>query len=187
MGILCPREVWLLSVRSVMKEGWDMSNTYITQRQASRRALLWGVIIAVVVLATTMAACSDEERVTVPDVVGMEEAEAKEALTSAELELGEVTYEQVAATSEDMNKVLSQDPAAGTEVDAGTKVALVVAQGPEETPAGEGTGTPGTPSPGGTGGGSGSGVELKPDTPNVPEMGPDPDKPEVVPDDKPQL
>jgi serine/threonine-protein kinase len=159
-----------------------MSKAYVAPRRASRRGLIWGLIIAVVVLATTLAACSDEERVTVPDVVGMEEAEAKEALTGAELELGEITYEQVAATSQELNIVLSQEPSAGTEVDAGTKVALVVAQGPEDTPGGEGTGTP---SPGGTGGGSGSGVELKPDTPNVPQMSPDP--PQLEPENQPQL
>jgi serine/threonine-protein kinase len=147
--------------------------------------LLWGLTVAVVVLATTLASCSGEESVTVPDVVGMEEAEAKEALTGAELELGEVTYEAVAASSEEANTVLSQDPSAGTEVDAGTKVALVVAQEPEETPAKEGTETPGTPSPGGSSPGSGSGVELKPDTPNVPQMSPDP--PQLEPENQPQL
>ena len=86
--------------------------------------------MVVAVLAAAVAGCSGDEAVTVPDLVGVEVADAEEALSAAELELGDVDYELVAASSKRLDTVLSQAPSPGTEVDVGAAVALVVAKGP---------------------------------------------------------
>ena len=70
--------------------------------------------------------------VTVPDLVGLSQEEAEDALTDAALKLGEVGQELVAASSERLNTVLLQDPRSGTEVDSGTEVVLVVAATSED-------------------------------------------------------
>jgi hypothetical protein len=104
-----------------------------TGGRGSHRGLLWSLITVVAVLAAAVAGCSGDEAVTVPDLVGVEVADAEEALSAAELELGDVDYELVAASSKRLDTVLSQAPSPGTEVDVGAAVALVVAKGPGET------------------------------------------------------
>ena len=127
-----------------------------TGGQGPRRGLLWGLIIAVVVLTAGVAACSGEEAVTVPDLVGMELADAEEALSDIDLELGDVERLTVDASSERVGTVLSQQPSPGAEVDSGTQVALVVAEDPEEeTSEGAEAQTPSA----GSGSGSGSGAK----------------------------
>ena len=60
-----------------------------------------------IVLATALAGCSGQETVTVPDLVGMEEAAASDALTDANLELGDVERLAVAAGAPESGTVLS--------------------------------------------------------------------------------
>ncbi len=69
--------------------------------------------------------------VDVPDVVGLEEAVARDTIENDGLTIGTVTTQ----TSEDVaaGNVISQDPAAGTNVAPATSVDLVVSSGPEET------------------------------------------------------
>jgi serine/threonine-protein kinase len=72
------------------------------------------------------------ERVEVPGVVGLTPEEARNRLEDAGLELGsrsEAPSDQVGEGA-----VAGQDPAAGTEVERGTAVDLVVSTGPEQTP-----------------------------------------------------
>ena len=122
----------------------------------SQRGLLWGLLIAVVVLAVGLAGCSGEEAVTVPDLVGMEEIEARDALSDADLELGDVERLAVEADAPEIGTVLSQAPSAGIEVDSGSEVSLIVAGDPDEA-----TDEDEAP-PAATGGGSGTGTETKP-------------------------
>jgi hypothetical protein len=89
-------------------------------------------MVALAIAAAALAGCS-EERVTVPDLVGLSQEEAEDALTDAALKLGEVEHELVAGSSERLGTVLSQLPSAGTEVDAESQVALVVVEAAEET------------------------------------------------------
>ncbi len=69
------------------------------------------------------------EEVTVPDVTGMEQAEAGEALEEAGLTLGDVSEEYSEDVAE--GEVISQDPAADETVEEGSSVDLVVSLGPE--------------------------------------------------------
>jgi eukaryotic-like serine/threonine-protein kinase len=72
---------------------------------------------------------SGPEQVEVPDVTGRAEAEARSALEAAGLR-ADVSQEE--STEEEPGTVLRQDPSAGSEVDKGTSVAIVVAKAPPE-------------------------------------------------------
>ena len=65
---------------------------------------------------------------SVPNVVGLDEDEAREALEAADFEVGEVT---TAASAEDEGTVIRQTPDAGEEAEKGTAVDLVVSDGSE--------------------------------------------------------
>lgn len=88
--------------------------------------------------------------VAVPNVVGQTQADATTALTSAELVLGTVT--QQSSTTVASGGVISQTPVAGTTVQQGTSVSIVVSTG---APASSGGG-----SSGGGGGGAAGLLEI---------------------------
>ncbi len=67
-------------------------------------------------------------RVTVPDVVGMTQADAESAITSAGLTAGTVATEYSDTVGPGL--VISQSPVAGSQADAGSAVNLVVSLGP---------------------------------------------------------
>lgn len=62
----------------------------------------------------------------VPDLAGMTESEAGDALTAVDLILGDVTTSGDGATAENDGTVKSQDPAASTVVDTGSAVDIVL-------------------------------------------------------------
>ncbi|HUW20871.1 MAG TPA: PASTA domain-containing protein, partial [Sedimentisphaerales bacterium] len=66
--------------------------------------------------------------VAVPDVVGMSEADAAAAITDAGLTVGATEYE--CSDTVPGGSVISQNPPAGTEVDPGSALNLVVSTGP---------------------------------------------------------
>ena len=68
--------------------------------------------------------------VAVPDVTGLTQGAAETALVAAGLVLGDVTTANSCTVDEDL--VISQDPAAGEDVDAGSTVDLVISLGPLE-------------------------------------------------------
>jgi len=68
--------------------------------------------------------------VTVPNVVGSTEATATTSLTNADLVKGAVTTTDVGATTVNDGTVKTQAPAAGTKVNEGTSVALVLFAAP---------------------------------------------------------
>ena len=70
--------------------------------------------------------------VEVPDVVGMTQGNAEAAIVAAQLTVGNVTEEFSCTVP--AGDVISQDPVAGTCVDPGTAVDLVVSLGPLEVP-----------------------------------------------------
>jgi serine/threonine-protein kinase len=70
-----------------------------------------------------------KEQVSVPDLVGDQEDDARSALSDAGLK-ADVSEE--VSDSEDPGTVLRQDPGSGQQVDKGSTVALVVAKAPPE-------------------------------------------------------
>ena len=137
--------------------------------RGSRRGRPWVVLIAVLSLATVVAGCSCEEAVTVPNLVGLEEIEARHALSDAGLELGDVERLTVEADAPEVGTVLSQVPSAGSEVDSGSEVSLVVAEGPEETTDGDEGEAPPPAASGGSGSAGGSGVQPSTPTKSAPD------------------
>jgi serine/threonine-protein kinase len=76
----------------------------------------------------TLFVSSGPEQVAVPDVVGLSRDSAQDSLRGEGLKV--VVREESSDKPED--EVLSQDPAAGTEVDAGTRVTITVSSGPKQ-------------------------------------------------------
>ncbi|HOH49649.1 MAG TPA: PASTA domain-containing protein, partial [Candidatus Hydrogenedentes bacterium] len=74
---------------------------------------------------------TDGSSVTVPDVVGLAQADAEAAVTGAGLSLGSITesYSETVPAGQ----VMSQNPEAGASVAAGTAVDLEVSKGPVPT------------------------------------------------------
>jgi hypothetical protein len=117
------------------------------------------VTLVVVAIAGVLAVVwlrSDEERIIVPDVVGLSIERAEQALDAPGLALGDVEYVSVDADSAEADTVVSQLPRAGTEVEAGAEVALVAARIQEEAREGADGGAPSGGSSGGSGSSSGA-------------------------------
>jgi serine/threonine-protein kinase len=100
------------------------------------RGWIWAVGVLVVVAIAALAALwaagvfkstPATADVKVPDVVGMTQSGATNALLVAKLAVGKVT--EVQTTSSPAGSVVSQDPAAASTVPEGTKVALTVVAG----------------------------------------------------------
>ncbi|MBR2789541.1 MAG: PASTA domain-containing protein, partial [Eggerthellaceae bacterium] len=96
-----------------------------------------GIIAAVValVLVAVLAAlfmlnkCSAEITDAVPNLVGKSQTEAARLIKSAGFTVGEVTKEF--SDTVEAGRVISQDPAAGTELEPGSVVTMVVSKGKE--------------------------------------------------------
>ena len=88
--------------------------------------LLVGALLA---FAFLRGSDDDDDRVAVPDVVGLQEPEAREQIVAAGLEAQVDRVERDAAEGE----VVAQEPGSGTELDEGDVVLLLVSQGATET------------------------------------------------------
>jgi serine/threonine-protein kinase len=114
---------------------WDAEGDQARRRK--RRIIIGAVagvvLLAAVVLALVLTNGPDEPppvaQVAVPAVVDQLEADARTALTSAQLTVGTVTTQPSTAAQE--GRVLSTDPAPGTPVNPQTVVNLVVGGGPD--------------------------------------------------------
>lgn len=73
---------------------------------------------------------NDKTTVKVPDVVGMSLDAAKRVLESVELDY-DVHYQE---SSKDKDEVIDQSPKSGESKEVGTKIALIVSEGPTEAP-----------------------------------------------------
>jgi eukaryotic-like serine/threonine-protein kinase len=93
------------------------SGYVIRQSPLANQRVLEGSTVTIVVSSGTA-------KVTVPNLKGLTEADAKDALTKANLSYT-LTYE-TAPTPADVGMVLSQTPVAGTEVDTGFNVHIFV-------------------------------------------------------------
>jgi beta-lactam-binding protein with PASTA domain len=84
---------------------------------------------------------SGTERVEVPSVVGLTPEEARNRLEGEGLEIG--SRSEAPSNQVGTGAVAGQDPAAGTEVERGTAVDLVISTGPpEQTPQSSPSATP---------------------------------------------
>ena len=95
-----------------------------------------GLLTVILPIAFLVLGCpsgpQSDPKVTVPDVVGMTQSAAQSAITNAGLTVGAVSeeyHETVPAAN-----VISQMPTAGSSVNKGTKINLVVSKGPEPVP-----------------------------------------------------
>jgi beta-lactam-binding protein with PASTA domain len=80
--------------------------------------------------AVSVFVSSGPQQVSVPEVTGSSEAEAKAALQAAGLKLGTVTHQPSNEVAP--GTVITQSPVAGTQLAAGQAVDLTVAQAPRE-------------------------------------------------------
>jgi beta-lactam-binding protein with PASTA domain len=108
---------WVQSISSPVADG-----TVATINDAAPTSDRWN-LATVEILATAFAPTP----AVVPDVVGQSEAEATSALADADLTVGKVTFES--STTVPAGSVIDQTPAAGTQVVAGSAVALAVSSG----------------------------------------------------------
>jgi serine/threonine-protein kinase len=93
----------------------------------------------------TVVVSSGQETVEVPTLVGQTRTEANVTLTQADLVLGAVTQEP---SDQPEGTVIRSTPAAGTTVDVGSQVDIVLSSGPTPTPVPTPTPTPvPTPTP----------------------------------------
>ena len=141
---LIPKVVGLTEKRALaLLSAAGFKTTVTRQSSRSRRA---GTVIgtsppedveaqrgAVVTLYVSSGPATGSEApalIRVPDLVGMSEGSAEEALSAAGLSTGSISARE--APGKASGTVLSQRPAAGTAVATGTAVALVIAEAPRQ-------------------------------------------------------
>jgi beta-lactam-binding protein with PASTA domain len=111
----------------------EAESTPPVPQKSGRRGPGWVLIVAVVAVAVGAIAAvlffwpENKERITVPDVVGLSTQSTERVLDAAGLALGDEQHISVEEGAAETGTVLSRAPSAGTEVDAGAQVALVVA------------------------------------------------------------
>ncbi|MCX5771442.1 MAG: SUMF1/EgtB/PvdO family nonheme iron enzyme [Candidatus Hydrogenedentes bacterium] len=93
-----------------------------------RRLILCILSIALAAFFIVLSGCPRANRVTVPKLVGMTEPQAITALALVDLELGIAS--NVYSTTVAAGLVVSQTPAPGDRVTAGTQIDIVISLGP---------------------------------------------------------
>lgn len=108
-----------------------MTEAPIRPRLVPKTAIIAAVVIAVLIVAAVAAAyfITRSRLVTVPDVGGLDAAQAREDVESAGLVVGEQSTQ--VSMEVPMGRVISQEPAAGSRISPGTQVRLVVSAGPQ--------------------------------------------------------
>jgi|GEM_PF-1349304 len=129
-----------LTVGSVTRQCSDTvpAGQVISQNPAAGASVAPGSAVNLVI---SSGPCS----VSVPGVVGLTQAAATTSLTAAGLTIG--TVSQQCGDTVPAGQVISQNPAAGAPVSAGSAVNLVVASGPCVNTGGSGTGDTGQQPP----------------------------------------
>lgn len=88
-----------------------------------------GLFLGLVASIALFVGCPPEQqKVTVPDVVGQTQVQAQATLAAANLDLGTVT--QTFSNTVPAGQVISQNPAAGAQVNSGSDVTVVISRGP---------------------------------------------------------
>ena len=118
-------------------DGWDDEDEAERKRRKRRIIAIVSVIAVLLLGAAIWAAIAlngddtppPAATVTVPTLVGQQQAAAEQALTEAGLEVGDVTTRETSDETQ-VGVVLESNPAGGAQVDEGTAVALVVGVAP---------------------------------------------------------
>src|SRR6516162_2335410 len=95
----------------------------------TRLAWQWCICTCLVGAILFVSGCA---KVSVPNVEGLTQDAASTAITGAELKVGTVSPQS--SNNVVAGKVISQDPASGSSLTAGSLVNLVVSSGPEMVP-----------------------------------------------------
>jgi len=106
-----------------------MNRTSPPDRTVRRSARRWAVALGAVLAmaALLLGGCSSPKQVAVPNLFGLTEQEARDALGKGGLELVWVVYQNGVQTTVQKGRVLNQTPAAATTVEKGAAVDIVLA------------------------------------------------------------
>ena len=106
-----------------------MNRTSPPGRTVCRSARRWAVALGAVLAmaALLLGGCSSPKEVAVPNLFGLTEQEARDALGKGGLELVWVVYQNGVQTTVQKGRVLNQTPAAATTVEKGAAVDIVLA------------------------------------------------------------
>ena len=113
-------------------KSYDSGNTQKkSHKKAKKVAAIILIIAAIAIIAfVAFSSCSSTETLTVPDVTGMKQEAAIEAIEEAGFEVGEITEEN--SDTVKSGRVISQDPEGNSEAEEGTTVNLVISLGAAE-------------------------------------------------------
>jgi beta-lactam-binding protein with PASTA domain len=99
----------------------------LTQKPAAGTTVAFGTQVKLVVSMTKGGKAPVPQQTTVvPDVTGKPEGAARAELKKADLDVGNITTEEVSAPGKSSNRILRQSPPAGTTVAKGSAVDIVI-------------------------------------------------------------
>ena len=121
------------SLPAVSSDG-DAASKAATARKRRTAIIMTLVVIALLLIGGSVWALSRSaatpEAVSVPNVVGLSQADAKSQIEAAGLEW-ELNPEKVASDTVDKDAVASTDPAGGTQAEKGSTVRVTISSGPD--------------------------------------------------------
>ena len=121
------------SLPAVSSDG-DAASKAAAARKRRTAIIMTLVVIALLLIGGSVWALSRSaatpEAVSVPNVVGLSQADAKSQIEAAGLEW-ELNPEKVASDTVDKDAVASTDPAGGTQAEKGSTVRVTISSGPD--------------------------------------------------------
>lgn len=121
------------SLPAVSSDG-DAASKAATARKRRTAIIMTLVVIALLLIGGSVWALSRSaatpEAVSVPNVVGLSQADAKSQIEAAGLEW-ELNPEKVASDTVEKDSVASTDPAGGTQAEKGSTVRVTISSGPD--------------------------------------------------------
>ena len=121
------------SLPAVSSDG-DAASKAATARKRRTAIIMTLVVIALLLIGGSVWALSRSaatpEAVSVPNVVGLSQADAKSQIEAAGLEW-ELNPEKVASDTVEKDAVASTDPAGGTQAEKGSTVRVTISSGPD--------------------------------------------------------
>lgn len=115
---------------SPVQGGYRNTNTAPKKSKAGLVIALVVAVVAIAAIAIGLTQCTGTSGEAVPNVVNMEQEAAEQAIKDAGFTVGSVSTAKSDSVEE--GKVISQDPAAGSKREKGSKVNLVVSGGEDQ-------------------------------------------------------